>query len=151
MRSTMNSMLPVLAVVFALGVLGMPEGVAGQEGCTECLKEDGRPPECVPKPNGEGYETCLVMVGENDCEMSGDEPDCGLILALAGRAVDVPSALTNGAVGGAEIPWWRQLAGPLAERPPTVTRQACTGAIVQRRYSPESITEIRAGLRHVTI
>ena len=41
--------------------------------------------------------------------------------------------------------------GQSVSREPAVVRQACTGAIVQRRYSPASITEIRAGLRRVTI
>ncbi len=56
MRSAMNSLIPLLAALFALGVLGMPEGVAAQDGCTECLKEDNGPPECVPKLEGDGVE-----------------------------------------------------------------------------------------------
>ena len=41
MRSSISFLFPVLAMVFALGVVGMPEGVAGQEeeeedGCTKC-------------------------------------------------------------------------------------------------------------------
>ena len=56
MRNAMNSLLPVLAALFALGVFGMRECVAAQEGCTECVKEDNGPPECLPKLEGEGYE-----------------------------------------------------------------------------------------------
>ena len=151
MRSAMNSLLPVLAALFALGVLGMPAGVAAQEDCVRCHNVDGKPPECVPKLVGEGWHECTVVEGVEDCEMSSDKPDCGLILALVGRAVDVPSTVAAGAVGGTAMSWSQQLVAPAAEMPPTVTRQACTGAIVQRRYSPESIADIRAGLRRVTI
>lgn len=139
MRNAMNSMLPVLAALFAFGVLGMPEGVAAQEGCTECVKEDNRPPECVPKLEGDGYDTCMVVVGEENCEMSSDEPDCVAGPGLDGRALHEA------------IPGWQQLVAPAAEMSSAVVRKACTGAIVQRRYSPASITEIRAGLQRVTI
>lgn len=155
MRSAMNSLLPLLVALFALGVLGMPEGVAAQDGCTECLKEDNGPPECVPKLEGDGYETCTVVKPNEDCEMSSDESDCVAGPGLDGRAIHEAlhwtSGVAAGAVGGVEIPWWQQLGVPAAEMSPAVARQACTGAIVQRRYSPASITEIRAGLRHVTI
>ena len=83
--------------------------------------------------------------------MSSDKEDCGLGLALDGRAVDMASPLTTAAMGGAEISAWTRLALPAAKTPPTVARQACTGAIVHRRYSQESVAELRAGLRRVTI
>lgn len=152
MRSAMNSLLPLLVALFALGVLGMPEGVAAQDGCTECLKEDNSPPECVPKLEGDGYETCKVQKPNQDCEMSSDEPDCVAGPGLDGRAIHEAlhwtSGVATGAVGGVQIP---QLVVPAPMMSPAVVRQACTGAIVQRRYSPASITEIRAGLRRVTI
>lgn len=155
MRNAMNSLLPVLAVLFALGVFGMPEGVAAQEGCTECVKEDNGPPECVPILEGDGYDTCLVVKPNEDCEMSSDESDCVADPGFDGRAMHEAlhwaSGVATGAVGGVEIPWWQQLVVPAAEMSPAVARQACTGAIVQRRYSPARITEIRAGLRRVTI
>ena len=155
MRNPTTSLFPVLAVLFALGELGMPEGVAAQDGCTTCVyvEPDGGPrrAECEPKPKGKGYEWCENFVKWNDCQMSSDEEDCGLDIALTGRAVDAGSAVAIAAVGGVEIPRWRQLIVPTAATPPAVARQACTGAIVHRRYSPASIVELRAGLRHVTI
>ena len=151
MRNPTSFLLPVLAMVFALAVLGMPEGVAAQDGCTICVyvpqEEEPPTPECDPLPTGEGYETCDVKSGWEDCEMSSDKPDCGSRLALDGRA-DVGSGVAPAAVA---IPWGRQLVVPAADTPAAVTRQACTGAIVQRRYSAGSIAELRAGLRHVTI
>ncbi len=155
MRNATSSLLPVLAALFALGVSGMPEGVAAQEGCTECVKEDNSPPECVPKLEGDGYDTCKVVKPNEDCELSSDETDCVADPGFDGRAMHEAlhwaSGVATGAVGGVEIPWWQQLVVPAAEKSRAVARQACTGAIVQRRYSPARITEIRAGLRRVTI
>ena len=83
--------------------------------------------------------------------MSSTKPDCVPILALDGRAEDEGSGVSIAAVGGAEIPGWRQLVVPAPEMPAAMARQACTGAIVQRRYSPSDIEELRDGLRRVTI
>lgn len=103
------------------------------------------------QPNGKGYEWCENMVRWKDCQLSSDEEDCGLDVAFDGRAVNAGSAVAIAAVGGLEIPQWRQLVVPTAATFPAVARQACTGAIVHRRYSPATIAELRTGLRHVTI
>lgn len=152
MRSSTGSLLPVLAALAALVVLGMPEGVAAQ--CTMCESPGDNlfgGPRCVPLKEGKGYEECEVVAGEDNCTLSSDKPDCGLVLALDGRALDLGSGVATGAVAGAGIPRWLQLVVPAPETPPAALRQACTGAIVQRLYSPGGIAQLRSGLRHVTI
>ena len=157
MRSPTTSLLPVLSALFALGVLGMLEGIAAQS-CTVCedREKEGKPPKCVPTLEGMGYDSCRVVVtpvGEKKCRMSSDTPDCeaGVSFALDGRAVDVGSGIATAAVARAEIPRWQQLIVPVAETLPAVARQACTGAVIRRRYTAASIAELRAGLRRVTV
>lgn len=156
-NSSTTSPLPRFSVLFALGVLGIPEGIAAQsDGCTTCAypnenEEGPGPPECHPESQNKSYQTCTVVVGKPNCEMSSPKPDCVPTLALDGRAEDEGSGVAIAAVGGAEVSGWRQLVVPAPETPASVARQACTGAIVQRRYSPSDIAQIRDGLWRVTI
>ena len=158
MRNPTTSLLPVLAALFALDVLGMPEDVAAQDSCTVCQdrEEEGKPPKCVPTLEGMGYDSCRVVVtpvGKQKCRMSSTEPDCevGLAFALDGRAVDVGSGVATAAAGRADIPRWQQLVVPVGETLPAMARSACTGAVIRRRYTAASIAELRAGLRRVTV
>lgn len=155
MRNPTTSLLPVLSVVLLLGVLGgMAEDVAAQDGCTTCvyLDPDEGPPraECEPK-KGKGYEWCENFVKWKDCQMSSEEEDCGLGLALDGRAEHVGSGVATVAIGGTGIPGWGSLVLPAAETLPAVARQTCVGVIVHQRYSAARISELRAGLRRVKI
>ena len=156
MRSRTRSLFPVLAALVALMTLGMPEGVAGQgkggpTGCTECRKEDGEAPECVPKPKGEGYDDCINESEKGDCTLSSDKPDCGLVVALDGRAQDGGSGVATVAVGGMEVAPGLRPEVPAVRVPTAVARHACTGAIVNRRYSSATIAQLITGLRRVTI
>ena len=152
MRSAMNSLLPLLAALFALGVLGMPERAAAQDRCSECLIRQNKPPKCVPTGKGEeGYERCTADIYWDTCEMSSDKPDCNIVVTLDGRAVDTGPGVATGTVGRAQILRWAQFVVAAVRTPPAAARQACTGAIVQGRYATAAIAEIRAGLRRVTI
>ena len=84
--------------------------------------------------------------------MSSQWWDCVVTIHpwLDGRA-DVGSPVANGSVGAAEFPRSGQVVMSGAATPVAVERSACTGAIVQRRYLPARIAELRADLRHVTI
>ena len=155
MRSS-RSLLAVFGAVSALVVLGMPDGVAAQgRSCTECKLSNDAPPACVPKVApflGLGYKRCQVEVGDRTCTMSSKWPDCVVTINpwLDGR-VDVGPRLPNGLAGAAESPRSGQVVVSSAPTPAAVERSACTGAIIQRRYLPARIAELRADLRHVTV
>lgn len=156
MRNPTSTLFPVLAALSALAVVGMPEGVAAQgKTCVECKLSNDAPPECVPLVEpflALGYKTCVADVRKKFCTMSSSSWDCVVTIHpfLDGR-VDVGSPLANGSVGAAEFPRPRQVVVSGAATPAAVERAACTGAIVQRRYLPARIAELRADLRHVTI
>ena len=152
MRNATGSLLPVLAALFAIGVLGMPERAAAQPRCDKCLYRLNKPPKCVPTEKGaEGYEWCKTKNTSDECELSSEEPDCNVVVALDGRAVELDPGVAIGAVGRPQILRWVQFAVSAVWTPPAAARQACASAIVHRRYSPPTIAEIRAGLRRVTI
>ncbi len=148
MRSSTSFLFPVLAVVFALGVVGMPEGVAAQgKGCVVCKLSKDAPPECeaIEAPFlARGYQRCRVEAGKRNCTLSDKWPDCWVTINpwLDGR-VDVGSRLPSGSGQGVVVSG--------AATPVAVERSACTGAIVQRLYLPARIAELRADLRHVTV
>jgi hypothetical protein len=76
--------------------------------------------------------------------MSSDEPDCGLVLALDGRGLrDLHDRVGSG--GDAET------TGSAHSAAGTLMRHECSGAIIQRGYSSQSIAERRSGLRYVRI
>ena len=151
-----RSLLPVFGALSALVVLGMPNGVAAQgTGCVECERSNDAPPECVPLVEpflALGYHTCKVEAGNGFCTMSSKWPDCVVTINpwLDGR-VDVGSPVANGSVGAVEFPRSGQVVVSGAATPVAGERSACTGAIVQRRYLPARIAELRADLRHVTV
>ena len=161
MRSRTRSLLPVLAGLVALMTLGMPEGVAGQgkSACSTCTyikakdPKDPPIPECESLTKGDGYKECHVEQGASDCSHGDprpEKPDCTAVLMLDGRAEDLGSGVVTAAVVGVKIPRWRLPLAP-AETAPAAARHACTGAIVNRRYSPARVAELRTGLRRVTI
>lgn len=162
MRSRTRSLLPVLAGLVALTTLGMPEGVAGQgkSACSKCVyteakdKEDPPIPGCEPLTKGDGYKECHVKQGAPECtfgEPAPEGPNCTRpLLLLDGRAGDPGSRVVTAAVVGVRNPRWRQ-PSVAAETAPAAARHACTGAIVNRRYSPARVAELRTGLRRVTI
>lgn len=144
---------PFLVLAALLMLLGMPEPAAAQKGCVACNKDDDGKPECVPKPKGAGYESCTLEKGKDECEMSSDEPDCGLVLALDGRSLrrGANPALSGRADGADDqlplLPQPEAAAGTFL----AASRHACTGAIIERRYAPARIAQLRIGLRRVTI
>lgn len=150
MRHPRSWLFPLHAALFALVCLGVPQRAVAQ-GCVECFENDEGKRTCVPKPKGAGYESCTIEKGEKNCKMSSGEPDCGLVLALDGRSL-APYA---SAIGVGEIP--EDVLAPVrspgraAEAPFAAAQRACAGAIIQRRYAPERIVELRSGLRRVEI
>ena len=145
MRNPRTSLFPLHAVILAFACLGVPDRAAAQ-GCVECgnADEDLSQPRCQPKLEGPGYESCTIEKGTEKCQMSSDEPDCGLVLALDGRGLrDLSDSVGPRGDAGTTDP-----ADALAG---TLTRHECSGAIIKRSYAPQRVAERRDGLRHVTI
>lgn len=156
MRNPTASLFPVLTALFALGVLGMPDGVAAQEGtgCVKCERSNEEPPACVPLVEPApalGWHTCEVEVGQWTCTLSRRWPDCVVYPPWLDGRVDMGPPVANGSVGATELPRSGQVVVSGVATPVAVERSACTSAIVQRRYPPARIAELRAHLRHVTV
>lgn len=151
MRDQASRLFLVLAALLML--LGIPERAIAQPECVTCTEDNEGNAQCVPKPKGAGYADCSLEKETDECELSSDAPDCGLILALDGRSLrQGPNPALSGRAHGADdqlplVPQPEGAAGTFL----AASRHACTGAIIERRYDPARIAQLRIGLRRVTI
>lgn len=161
MNKSCTYLFPVFAILLAFACLSAERAVA-QDYCLKCESASGNdedesdgPYECDSKDNPKGYLACTLSRGGKQCATSTAPDggwDCHVALAMDGRvSPDVESKPWLQAVGGTELPGRVQQTVASVDVPPKVARHGCTGAIIQRRYSPARIAELRSGLRRVTI
>ena len=147
---------PVFAIL-AFACLSVPERAVAQDFCYRCgpWSENDEYYECNPDNNPSGYLACKLSRGGKPCATStrpDGGTDCHVVLAMDGRvSPDVESQPWLQAAGGTELPGRVQQTVASVDIPPKVVRHGCIGEIIQRRYSPARIAELRSGLRRVTI
>ena len=162
MQKPFTCLFPVLAILLASASLGVPERAMAQasprENCYVCDEWDEDPDyamcKSVEKDGTFGHLACKLSMGGTQCAKSTTPRggyDCKVVLAMDGRVSPDAGPESWPRTGGTELFRLAQQAAPAVNELRGVARHGCTGAIVQRGYSPARIAELRSDLRRVTI